>query len=200
MVHFAPEDISFKDEIIYSLLYDHTLGQNNMIMCNNSSLTFISSCFDRIQRAMISNASKQEIISMFTPILYEIAYEQKNCAEHHPEYKNNTEKLVSDIIAYINHDLTEIKNMEFIEQNFYFSRSYLNRIFKKATGSTIWDYIIVKRLMRARMLIQSGKSASYVCLKCGFADYSSFYRQYKQRFGISPSHDKSISSSSQNVL
>ncbi len=69
-----------------------------------------------------------------------------------------------------NNYITELKGMEFIEQNFYFSRSYLNRIFKKATGSTILDYVIVKRLMKARNLILSGKPAP-AALLCGITHF-----------------------------
>ena len=105
-----------------------------------------------------------------------------------PLGKNNM--IVSNIISYINSNLADIKNMDFTEQNFYFSRSYLNRIFKDSTGSTIWDYVILKRLMSARALIQNGKPALAAASECGFADYSSFYRQYKQQFGTSPAKDK----------
>ena len=90
------------------------------------------------------------------------------------------------IIEYINANLTTIKNLDDLGQEFFFSKSYINRIFKESTGSSVWDYIVLKRLLLSRTLLQEGKQANIVASECGFSDYSSFYRQFKQRFGISP--------------
>lgn len=193
VVHFSPDSILNKNSPIRSMLYDRPLGYGNMIVCSGTSLEFISSCFDRIRRAITLGASEQEISAHLIPVLYELTYSVNSTYHDVPSPQDGTENLVGNIISYINNNLAEIKNMEFIEQNFYFSRSYLNKIFKSSTGSTIWEYIIVKRLMKARSLIQSGKSVLAASAECGFSDYSSFYRQYKQKFGTSPVKDKASS-------
>ncbi len=190
IVQFYPEDLEGTSPAILSLIENRELGKGNSINCNKETQKFISECYKRIHRAIVDNAPKYEIISYFMPILYELAYSSKDSDQTQISYKSNTDKLVSDIISYINMNLTEIKSMEFIEQNFYFSRSYLNRIFKRSTGSTIWDYVIVKRLMLARTLIEAGELASSASIKSGFSDYSSFYRLYKKRFGVAPSVSK----------
>jgi AraC-like DNA-binding protein len=93
------------------------------------------------------------------------------------------------IIKHINDHLFEQLSLKEISEMFYISQSQLNRIFRRATGSPVWEYITIKRLIAARSQIQKGLPAGKVCTICGFKDYSSFYRLYKERFGVSPKQD-----------
>ncbi len=97
--------------------------------------------------------------------------------------------VVADVIEYINENLFSDFNLESLSKKFYISKSYLERRFKQVTGSTVWDYVLIKRLFVARESILSGEAPTKVYLLCGFRDYSSFFRQYKNRFGVSPNED-----------
>ena len=100
---------------------------------------------------------------------------------------------IYDIIEYVNHNLSLDLSLDAIAGRFYLSKSQLSRSFKKATGSTLWDYVLIKRLLLARSLIREGESVSQACEDSGFREYSSFYRAYKKRFGISPTKDRMAS-------
>lgn len=76
-----------------------------------------------------------------------------------------------------------------ISEKFYISKSQLNRKFKRITGSTVWEYILTKRLIFAKELLQNGEHPTTVYLKSGFKDYCSFFRAYKIKFGVSPKND-----------
>lgn len=95
--------------------------------------------------------------------------------------------LDSKIISYINRHISEDITLDAICEKFYISKTHLCRIFKKATASTVGEYITVKRLVNARQLILSGTPPTKAYLQCGFRDYSVFYRAYKKKYGISPS-------------
>ena len=95
--------------------------------------------------------------------------------------------LDSRIISYINRHISEDITLDAICEKFYLSKTHLCRIFKKATASTVGEYITVKRLVNARQLILSGTPPTKAYLQCGFRDYSVFYRAYKKKYGISPS-------------
>ncbi len=99
---------------------------------------------------------------------------------------------IYDIIEYVNHNLSLDLSLDAIAGRFYLSKSQLSRSFKKATGSTLWDYVLIKRLLLARSLIREGESISEACENSGFREYSSFYRAYKKRFGISPNRDRPL--------
>lgn len=58
--------------------------------------------------------------------------------------------------------------------HFYLSSSYLCRIFKDSTGTTINQYITAKRISRAKVLLAEGHPVAEDSSLCGFGDYSNF--------------------------
>ena len=64
---------------------------------------------------------------------------------------------------------------------------YMMRLFKQETGYTLGQYISQKRLLLAKELLSTGAPGTQVCYDCGFKDYSTFSRAYKQLFGVTPS-------------
>ncbi len=100
---------------------------------------------------------------------------------------------ITDVLEYINLHLYEDLTVARICEDCFLSRAQLNRLFKYATGTSVWQYITTKRLLQAKMLIRSGERPTDVYDKCGFSEYSSFYRAYKAKFGNSPEQDKAKS-------
>ena len=94
-----------------------------------------------------------------------------------------------NLIEYINRNLMTISSLDEISEHFFISKTHLNRKFKLSTGSTVWDYIVAKRLIVAKDMLASGWKPNVVSEKCGYLEYSSFYRAYKAQFGVSPRAD-----------
>jgi len=93
------------------------------------------------------------------------------------------------IIAYVNEHLYEEMNLDVLCAQFFLSKAQLNRVFKQGTGSTVWNYILAKRLLHAKELLRSGENPVCVCEKCAFRNYVSFYKAYQKYFGCSPKSD-----------
>lgn len=91
-----------------------------------------------------------------------------------------------DILRYINEHLTQDISIESLSEQFFISKYHMMRSFRAETGFTIHGYIAEKRLLAARELIASGKSAAEACYACGYKDYSAFSRAFKKQFGVSP--------------
>ncbi len=172
------------------LFLNRPLGKNNRLVPGEESARFISDCMARICRESPEDRRYTQVYSNLLPLLLELYHVQKRTEfEDKPcliPSAQGSSEIVARIIEYINANLTTIRNLDDLGQEFFFSKSYLNRIFKESTGSSVWDYIVLKRLLLSRTLLQEGKQANIVASECGFCDYSSFYRQFKQRFGISP--------------
>ena len=96
------------------------------------------------------------------------------------------EKVV-DVIAYIQEHLKEEIPVDLLAEKFYISKYYLMRQFKQATGYSIHQYLNEKRIQAARQMILSGMPASRACYECGFRDYSTFARRFKEIVGTAPS-------------
>ena len=98
--------------------------------------------------------------------------------------------LAEQMVAYVNANLFDELSVPYLAKRFFISPSQVGRIFKKATGTAPWEYITIKRLSAVRERIHSGELAKEASLKCGFSDYSVFYRAYVKYFGCAPREDK----------
>lgn len=92
--------------------------------------------------------------------------------------------MVNKLISYINEHIQEDLTLEHLAQVVSVDKNYLCKAFKLATGSTIWQYIIAKRISLAQQLLVSGESVQTACLSSGFNDYAHFARTFKNIVGM----------------
>lgn len=97
---------------------------------------------------------------------------------------------VSEIILYLNQHLKEPITLDELSERFFISKHHLNKVFRKATGTTVFDYLLHKRVILAQQLLIDGYSAQNAAAGSGFHDYSSFYRAYTRILGHSPLKDR----------
>ena len=93
---------------------------------------------------------------------------------------------VSDMINYIPDHLQEDLSLNELSARFFISKPHLCRVFKETTGFSPGEYIIKSRVMRARTLLQDGKSVQEACIGAGFRSYAHFIRTFRQIVGVSP--------------
>ena len=101
----------------------------------------------------------------------------------------NERSPVYEVVRYINQNLFEPLSVKSIAAAFYMNESHLSRLFSKATGIPVWQYVIDKRLLSARKAIRAGTPATVAYYQNGFQDYSSFYRMYVKKFKTTPKED-----------
>lgn len=153
-----------------------------------SSKKFSESISIHLQNFIKQGSDRRtQILSGLIPILNEIKIVFESRGNTADEVENT---LIFRIINYINSNIFDDISLDGLCEKFYISKSYLCQIFKKSTGSTVNRYVTVKRLMAAQDLIRMGNPPTKVYLKCGFSDYSVFYRAYKNRYGHSPNECK----------
>ncbi|MBQ9304734.1 helix-turn-helix domain-containing protein, partial [Butyrivibrio sp.] len=93
---------------------------------------------------------------------------------------------VDAILSYLNNNIQYPISIGDLSKQFYISESYICRIFKSATGTTINKYMTARRISIAKSLLAEGIGVSDVCEKCGFSDYSNFLKAFTKSVGISP--------------
>ena len=93
---------------------------------------------------------------------------------------------IDDVLSYINQHLSEDLSIAALESQFYISSSYLRKIFKDATGTTVNQYVIAKRISYAKALLSEGYAVAEVSSLCGFGDYSNFLKSFTKVVGIPP--------------
>lgn len=184
-IHFAPSLLTPLDpeHRLLRMILERPLGRQNHFSGDNSSYcqlrnAFADFTFDQIPDIRLNLMAR---VLLFLTALSGI-YEEG--AVHMP-----AQGLQSQVVAYVNEHLFEPISLQTVADRFYRSRSQIGRIFQQATGSSLWEYVTIKRLLAARAMIQRGESAGAACIACGFSDYSAFFRAYRARFQHSPRED-----------
>lgn len=94
--------------------------------------------------------------------------------------------LIFNVVEYINQHFMEDLTVQSIAEEFNVSRSYLSHLFGEYMGSSVWNYVLSKRLALAQKLILEGKSITEVCYETGFRDYTHFIKTFTKTFNVSP--------------
>jgi YesN/AraC family two-component response regulator len=77
--------------------------------------------------------------------------------------------------------------IETVAQHVQRSTSFLSRMFKEATGTTINDYLIHLRIRRAcELLRQPNYTLEDICREIGYSNVSYFNKLFKSRTGHTP--------------
>lgn len=132
----------------------------------------------------------QDVIE--TSIMMELlVFLNSTCLSHHVEADNEDavsfdSQKTMDILSYINANISNPISIQQLASHFYLSPSYLSRIFRASTGTTITKYITARRITIAKVLLSEGASVMSAFEGSGFTDYSNFYKSFTKAVGISP--------------
>lgn len=103
--------------------------------------------------------------------------------------------LLDKIIAYLDTHFREKLTLGDVAKQFYVSERTISSLFRKRLGVTFVQFLTRRRLVEAKTLIIRGENLENVAEKSGFYDYSTFYRAFRQEFGISPRRFKQMQNS-----
>ena len=95
-------------------------------------------------------------------------------------------QLLDEVLAYIEQHLAEKITLADTARNFWVSQSTISQLFRNKMGVSFHRTITQRRLIAAKILISRDHPLEDVGRQVGFTDYSTFYRAFKQEFGISP--------------
>ena len=101
--------------------------------------------------------------------------------------------LIGAVQSLINSDPGGDWQVEKLAGRFKISREHLSRIFVQETCLPLHDYIIRIRLkMAVDLLLHTRLSGKEIADRCGWKDYSNFYRIFKDRFAHSPQEVRAL--------
>lgn len=111
-----------------------------------------------------------------------------NSAQQQNDLESNDilPKIVQDAISYINVNFSNNISIQGIADHLNISRSRLCHVFKEFMGISLWNYVIVRRIQHAQVLLKQGASITTACFECGFQNYAHFIKVFTKFVGISP--------------
>ena len=96
--------------------------------------------------------------------------------------------LACEIEHFILENLSLQPTLSMLSAHFGYTRQYIIRVFKKQFHQTPAAYINDAKLARAiRHLHEAEMRIDEIARRCGFEDANYFSRQFKRKFGITPS-------------
>lgn len=107
-------------------------------------------------------------------------------------YSQNT--LASQVIEYINKNYMDPNtSLNAAAEEFEVSDSHLSRVFKASTGKRFMEYLIYKRIEKAKELLTSSQhKVNDISSLVGYDNQISFMRIFKKYTGVTPSEYRSM--------
>ena len=97
--------------------------------------------------------------------------------------KNDYVRTIND---YISAKYGDDISVEDIAEQLNLDRRYLSRTYKKSTGISIQERIVIYRLNKAKALLSNGSSVQESAHLCGYDDVCNFSKMFKKYTGMCP--------------
>lgn len=157
-----------------------------LIHTKGSSFERISGCFaEGINETIHQKAGYDKIVTAQAILI--ISYVLRTISEgDSPSFEPEKPTMINALIEHIEGHLDERLNLDEVAAQFYVSRGTINKLFRESMDTTFYKFVTQRRLILSKILIGEGESMDSISRKCGFTDYSTFYKAFKKEFGISP--------------
>ena len=101
--------------------------------------------------------------------------------------EENVQYIISNAKHYIDGHLAEGISVYSIATNLYITPNYFSRLFKRITGEGCNEYIVRKRIEKARSLLETTSiKTGEIAMMVGYRDTNYFSLAFKKHTGKSP--------------
>lgn len=162
-------------------------GAGNQLRLNREDRSRIQSLLELLSRETGSDAYGADLLrdSLLTQLLVTInrlVSQQGTWVDE----DTRTNRAVAQVMDYVNLHYAEPLSLDMLAERFFVSKYHLSHEFNRQVGTGVYHYIQKKRLLIARQLLAQGKKPNQVYSRCGFTDYTGFYRAFRAEYGVSP--------------
>ena len=162
--------------------------QGHVLRLRESGRKKVFSQAHALEKEMSGDEYGREILcrAALLRLLVEIGRARHQEDSMNPSPVTPEDPRVIEWMDFLDRNLSEDLDMDQLAEHFFVSKFHMMRLFKAETGFTVHTYLMQRRLLAARNLIEKGMRATEACYRCGFRSYSSFTRAYSKHFGTTP--------------
>ncbi|WP_079914387.1 AraC family transcriptional regulator [Paenibacillus sp. 32352] len=190
VIHFDPETVrqlnsSFSLDLL-NCFTNRPLGEQNKIQLLPHQLEELVALYQKIDSLSGDPSDGSDILLSAYTIELLVLLNRAFMHNLSPIPSSIVPEKLAPVLDYIDHHLDHDLSLEALEQQFFMNRYYLSRLFRRSIGSTIHEYILLKRIAQAKKLLNEGHNVTDACQLSGFNDYSNFIRMFKRIVGVPP--------------
>lgn len=136
-------------------------------------------------RIQMNDINIQHALSQFIPLLAQHAQWQKE------DHQDIIPRRWQEVHAYIDNNLTQKIKLDQLAHIANMNKYSFSKQFKRSTGMTPFNYVLMKKVFAARQLIDSHTDLTQLAYQFDFTDMAHFSKTFKRFVGLSPKLYKS---------
>lgn len=121
--------------------------------------------------------------AMLTEALYALAYGDTAIQ---PEQDSKRRSKLKQVISLVDENLHRQISLEDIAGKMYMSESSLCHLFRQEMNISLMQYILQKKMMYAKSLLEKGTPPGVAAGMVGYKNYASFYKIFQKVTGCTP--------------
>jgi AraC-like DNA-binding protein len=103
------------------------------------------------------------------------------------DIKPEPRDIIHDLVEYLDNNFNQTYDRIKLAERFNLNEDYMGQLFKKVTNTNIANYINIKRIEAAKLLLKETDSKVIdIAFHVGFDNLTYFYRHFKKHTGYSP--------------
>lgn len=198
LLQFLPEDFIFSEHtsgLKYISRFLSALGERTQVFRKGKSGTdelykYICHCGDEynMKKPAYSSYIKSDIYGILG-----FLYRRGTILDAEAQFERKTAETLIPVLSYIEENYASSITLDELSAVARLNKCYFCRMFKKATNSTVTDFINWVRIYKAqRLLTSSRKAISEISYETGFSSISYFNRTFRRITKITPSEYRKI--------
>lgn len=171
------------DDCIHALSYLAIVIKRTVSEANANKLKPISHDLYRFQSAVLEQETLDDAMHTFQRTLRELCTFRQEALE-----SDSNSFMIETIKEIVRANYKDLNlSLQSVADLLKMSSVYVGRLFKKAEGLSLADYINEVRLEQTMQLLEKGNyTVNEIMERTGFSNQSHFFRSFKKKFGTTP--------------
>ena len=159
------------------------------------------SCFLDIEaRDAEPGAAADYMITSHVFFIISLLYKRGLLQDERASFDFGQLQKLMPLFEYIDEHFAEEITLDSCASLLCLNKSYLCRLFRNATGTTLWDFINFVRVCKSEEMLAENKNLSEIAYAVGFSSPSYFHRTFKKYKNLAPSEYRKLYEGREKML